>query len=421
MERPLKICLDARLKSGGGWGGVEQFVIGMADGLSRLTDGQEEYLFLVEEGSHEWLAPFVGGPCRFLSPKKPAGKPRRPGRWIFRLFPSRDPYGHLADLAGGLTAKFPRSLGVVERAAVDIMHFTNQGAFLTAIPSIYHPHDLQHLHLPHFFTPRVRRERDARYRSFCRQARMVAVSSSWTRNDVIRQYGLPEGKVRVVPLAPLLSAYDIPGAKDLASARRKFSLPDAFLFYPAATWAHKNHVGLLEALASLKESHGLEVPAVFSGSLTEYFPEIRRRAEELGLSEQVRFLGFVTSLELQCLYRLCRCVVIPTRFEAASFPLWEAFLAGAPAACSNVTSLPEQAGDAALVFDPDDREGMADAVRRLWIEHPLRERLIRRGKENVCRFSWEKTARIFRAHYRRIAGAPLTEEDRALIEAPPVL
>ena len=393
----------------------------MADGLSRLADGTEEYLFLVEEGSHEWLAPFVGGRCRLLPSEKAAAKPRRPVRWIYRRFPSRDPYGHLADLAGELTAKFQRSRGIVERAGVDVMHFTCQGAFLTEIPSIYHPHDLQHLHLPQFFSPRVRGEREAYYRSFCRQARMVAVSSSWTRRDVIRQYGLPEEKVRVVPLAPMLSAYDVPGAEDFASARRTFSLPDGFLFYPAATWAHKNHIGLLEALASLKDGHGLEIPAIFSGSLTEFFPEIRRRVEELGLSNQVRFLGFVTSLELQCLYRLCRCVVIPTLFEAASFPLWEAFLAGSPAACSNVTSLPEQAGDAALVFDPEDREAMADAVRRLWIEDPLRERLIRRGRENVGRFSWEKTARIFRAHYRRIAGALLTEEDRALIEAPPIL
>jgi len=421
LERPLKICLDARLKGGGGWGGVEQFVIGMADGLSRLSDGPEEYLFLVEEGSHEWLAPFSGGPCRLLSSKKAAGKPRRPFRWIYRRFPSRDPYGHLAALAGDLTVKIPRSQGIVEQAGVDVMHFTYQGAFLTAIPSIYHPHDLQHLHLPYFFTPRVRREREAYYRSFCRQARMVAVSSSWTRRDVIRQYGLPEEKVRVVPLAPLLSAYDVAGAKDLDSARRKFSLPDGFLFYPAATWAHKNHTGLLEALALLRDVHGLTIPAIFSGSLTEYFPEVLRRVEELGLSSQVRFLGFVTTLELHCLYRLCRCVVIPTLFESGSFPLWEAFLAGAPAACSNVTSLPVQAGDSALVFDPGDKEEMANSIRRLWVDPSLRENLTRRGKEKVACFSWEKTARTFRAHYRRIAGAPLTVEDRVLIEAPPVL
>ncbi|HEX9191005.1 MAG TPA: glycosyltransferase family 1 protein [Candidatus Deferrimicrobiaceae bacterium] len=421
MKRPLKICLDARHEGGGGWGGVEQFIIGMASGLSRLADGGEEYLFLVNEGSHEWLVPFVDGPCRLLSSKNAAGKPRRPFRWIYRRFPTRDPYGHLADLAGELTANFHRSRGIVEQAGTDVMHFMHQGAFLTAIPSIYHPHDLQHIHLPHFFTPRARREREASYRSFCRQARMVAVSSSWTRNDVIRHYGLPDEKVRVVPLAPLLSAYAIPGAEDFASARRKFSLPEGFLFYPAATWAHKNHIGLLEALASLKDGHGLEIPAIFSGSLTEYFPEIRRRVEELGLSNQVWFLGFVTSLELQCLYRLCRCVVIPTLFEAASFPLWEAFLAGSPAACSNVTSLPEQAGDAALVFDPNDKEGMADAIRRLWIEPTLRERLTRKGKASVDRFSWDRTARIFRAHYRRIADAPLTEEDRALIESPPAL
>lgn len=420
MKRTRKICLDARHKGRGLTGGVELFVIGMASGLSRLMDGEEEYLFLVEEGEQDWLRPFVTGPCRLFPSRKAAAKPAHPLREIYRWFPGRDPYGRLRPLAGDLTTRIPRTLGVLERAGVDLVHFTFQGAFLTEIPSIYHPHDLQHIHLPQFFDPRASAGREAHYRAFCNEARMVAVSSSWTRSDLIRQYGLPDEKVVVVPLAPLLPAYDVPAEGDLDAARRKFSLPESFVFYPAATWAHKNHVGLLATLASLREGDGLAVPAVFSGNLTEYFPEIRKKVEALGLADQVRFLGFVTPLELQCLYRLCRCVVIPTRFEAASFPLWEAFLAGAPAACSNVTSLPEQAGDAALVFDPDRPEEMASAVRRLWLDSSLRERLARNGRENVKRFSWERTARIFRAHYRRILGTPLDGEDRLLVGAPPI-
>ena len=121
------------------------------------------------------------------------------------------------------------------------------------------------------------------------------------------------------------------------------------------------------------------------------------------------------------MYRLCRCVVIPTKFEAASGPLWEAFAAGVPAACSNVTSLPDQAGDAALLFDPCQPEEIAGAIHQLWRDEALRRSLVERGKRNVARFTWERTARIFRAHYRRIANRCLSEEDHTLLAAPPLL
>ena len=418
--RPVRVCLDARQPGTGQAGGVEQFIIGLAYGLSRLADGEEEYLFLAREDAHTWLVPHLKGSCRLFLAGRAAARPGRLRRMLYGVFPETDPFHTRYDpFAGPLTPRLQRSLGVVEGAGVDLMHFTFQSAFLTAIPSIYHPHDLQHLHLPRYFSEKTRIAREAEYRSYCEQARMVAVSSSWMRRDLIDTYGLGEDKVRVVPLAPLLGAYTPPGPQDLEAARQRLSLPDAFLFYPAATWPHKNHIGLLEALTILRDTNGLHVTAVFTGAATAHFAEIRRRAAALDLADRVRFLGYVDTLDLQCLYRLCRCVVVPTLFEAASFPLWEAFLAGAPAACSRVTSLPEQAGDAALVFDPEDPREIAGAIAKLWTDEELRDRLAKRGARNVAAFSWDRTARTFRAHYRRLAGRPLSSEDHDLIEAAP--
>lgn len=402
--KPLRVCIEARVAESAG--GVQQVVIGLAHGLSQLGDGSEEYLFLARDGEDGWLRPHVAGPCRFLSlpPRSPSALWRRAAR---RVIPR-----------GLLPLNRPRhSDGTVERAGADVVHLTIQTAFLTGVPSIYHPHDLQHLHLPQFFGARERREREVVYRTFCRQAAMVAVSSGWTKRDVIEQYGLPEEKVQVVPLAPPIAAYPVPTEENLLEARSRFALPHAFLLYPAQTWPHKNHLGLLEALAVLRREHGITASLVCCGMQNAFFPAIARRVRAMGLSDQVRFVGFVSPVELQCLYRLCRAVVIPTRFEAASFPLWEAFLAGAPTACSNVTSLPEQAGGAALLFDPNRAEEMADAVARLWTDAALRERLAARGREQVRRLTWDRTARIFRAHYRRIARQPLSDEDRKLLDA----
>jgi len=108
-------------------------------------------------------------------------------------------------------------------------------------------------------------------------------------------------------------------------------------------------------------------------------------------------------------------------FEAASGPLWEAFVTGIPAACSNVTSLPQQAKDAALIFDPYNPEEIADAIWLLWTNDTLRNELEALGKRNVSRFNWERTARHFRAHYRRIVNRSLTEEDRMILSSPPLL
>lgn len=416
----LRVCIDARLVSGAS-GGLESVVIGLASAFSRL-DGEEEYLFLTYGDGDEWLRPYLRGPCRAL-PVRPTARDLAK-RWINRLFPvvRRDVWRKLERLARlGRQERLPASEGTPERAGAALMHFTLQSAFTTALPSIYHPHDLQHVHLASFFDAETIRARELRYRAFCERAAMVAVTSTWVKHDVETHYGLPPGKVQVVELAPVNTEYPVPSPDQLAEITRRMDLPEGFFFYPAQTWPHKNHLGLVEALAALRDRHGLRRGVVCSGRLTEHHAEIMRRARALGVDPQIRFLGFVSPLELQCLYARCTAVIVPTLFEAASGPLWEAFLAGAPAACSNVTSLPAQAGDAAIVFDPRSTGEIADAMRRLATDEDLRRTLIARGRESVARFRWDRSARHFRAHYRRLTGRELTGEDRALLAAPPML
>lgn len=420
MRRRLRVCVDARLRDGE-YGGVQQVVIGLAHGLGSLTDGDEEYLFLAHDGEDEWLRPHLGPNARVLS----AGRlDRRTIGWRevlqgSRLWaPVRAALGPLLD-----RRPLPRvrdSDGRIEAAGAAVMHFTMQSAFRTAVPSIYHPHDLQHMHLPHFFTLRQRRVRDAHYRAFCSQAAMVAVTSSWVKQDLIG-WGIGEEKIRVIEWAPPNQAYPDPTQEETSRIRDRFGLPRAFVYYPAQTWPHKNHIGLLRALAWLRDRHGLTVPLVCSGSQNDFFPRIWDEVERLGMVGDVHFVGFVQPAELQALYRMCRAVVIPTRFEAASYPVWEAFLADTAVAASRVTSLPAQIGDAGLTFDPDSTEEMAGAIRRLWTDDELRADLARRGAQRVRAFTWQRTARIFRAHYRRLAGQPPGDDDRALIDADPLL
>lgn len=412
MTAPLRVCLDARLKDGVA-GGIQQFVMGLASGLSRLEDGDEEYWFLSSPSDRGWLLPHLSGPCRPLD-VAPGAAPPGLARLVRRAIDAEA----ASPLGGLLPVRIPASDGVAEARGAGVMHFTLQGGFRTAIPSIYQPYDLQHVHLPQFFTAYGRKWRDVTYGALARQAAAVVVMSTWVKDDVVRHLRLPPAKVQVVPWAPVTEEYPEPAEADLAAAKGRFALPPAFALYPAQTYPHKNHLALIEAVARLRD-RGTAVPVVCPGKQNDHFPRLAAAVSRRGLEGLVSFPGFVSPLELRCLYRLARLLVFPSLFEGGGMPVFEAYAAGVPVACSDVTCLPEQAGDAALIFDPRDPDAIAAALAGLWGDAALRERLARRGAERVRRFTWTRTARVYRALYRRVAGRALSGEDRALLEAPP--
>jgi len=407
---PLRVCIDARFGSGT-FGGVEQVVIGIASGLSRLADGDEEYLFLTHPEQEEWLRPYLRGPCRTLHPRLPYL--RRRARAIRK----------------GLVERIPRigprhsvraSDGTIEAAGVGVVHFPYQDAFTTEVPSLYQPHDLQHLHLPELFSRWQYERREVIYRTHCERAAAVVAMTSWGRRDLIESYALADEKVWVVPGASVLPVYPAPSRSELAEMRARLGLPDSFLLYPAQPWPHKNHARLLESLAVLRQRTGATVPLVCSGAPPAAFREVRERAGELGLSEAIVFPGFVSPRELRGLYELATALVFPSRFEGWGLPVCEAFSAGLPVAASSATGLPDLVDDAGLIFDPESTGQIADRVQALWSDAELRRSLSELGRQRGELFSWERSSRLLRAHYRRIGGRELAEEDRILLAARPL-
>lgn len=410
---PVRVCLDARLVSGDR-GGVEQVIIGLADGLSRLADASDEYLFLVDREHADWLEPYVGGPCRLLVSEDSlrAGRASPLGgrgrRAVARL---RRGLGHPA---ARRPTGLPRADRAVERADVDLMHFTMQVGFRTNIPSIFQPQDLQHVHLPEFFSPETLAERDIVYRALCEQAAMVVANSRWGKRDLVDGFGVPDNKVEIVPYAPVIEAYGRPSPDDLLNARSALGLPETFALFPAKAWPHKNHLRLLEALKVLRDQ-GLAIPVVCTGAQNGFDIPVREAAARLGVAEQVIFTGFVDPIQLRSLYRLARLLVFPSLFEGWGMPILEAFAAELPVTCSNVTCLPDLTAGAALLFDPRDPGGIAAAIGDLWTDEAKRSEMTRRGLARASLFSWDRTARLFRAHYRRVIGRGVTDQDRAIL------
>lgn len=420
-QASLRVAVDAWLEDGRA-GGVQQSVIGLASALSDLEDGDEEYAFLSRPGDEGWLLPYLAGPCRLMDTAVATTAPpylHRVGRIRravgHRLPAARTAWRRLRRAMRPEPIVIPSSDGTIEAAGVDVVHFTFQEAFITDIPSIYQPWDLQHLHLPEFFTEDQRRWREVAYPLFCERANLVIVASEWAKQDVVRRLGIAPSKVAIVEMPPVLSAYPVPDAPTVQRIRLELRLPPQFMFYPAQTWPHKNHIRLFEAIALIRDGHGIDIDIVCSGTQNAHFAEIERTVRRLGLQDRIRFLGFVEPIEIQSLYRLARCMVFPSLFEGWGLPVVEAFSVGLPVACSSVTSLPAMVGDAALLFDPRDVDAMAEAIVAVWQDEGLRATLASRGYQVIGRFDWGRTARTFRAHYRSIGGRELTPDDQELV------
>jgi glycosyltransferase involved in cell wall biosynthesis len=245
----------------------------------------------------------------------------------------------------------------------------------------------------------------------------VVVGSQWVKDDVVVRYHIDPDKVQVIPEAAPSQAAKEPSPTEVARVGRTHGLAETFILFPGVTWAHKNHLQLFRALAYLREERGLSIQLVCTGArYPDFWPRIEAGLREFRLSEQVKFLGYVTDADLRALYRLASCLVLPSLYEASSLPIFDAWLDGVPVACSNVTALPEQVRDAALLFDPTDVVSIADAVAKVTLDPEVRQELRLRGHERLKDFDMVRTAKAYRAVYRRASGTPLTEEDRWLLQ-----
>lgn len=439
MKERLRIAINAQLTPDGASGGITTVLRALA-ALVHLEDGDEEYVFIGPHDGPEWLQSLLPAHGRVVRGPAPVG-------WkVDRLEPLKRALGPLRPVARGVkrflgtpaiattltadartTPEAPASLSPAdgqnfyEALGCDVIHFPFQSFEPCAVPTVYNPHDLQHLHHPEFFARSEIARRESLYPAACRAAHTVVVASRFVKRDVVERYGIDSGKVQVIPWAPppLLPepACDDDRADAFAALKAKHGLSDVpFALYPAMTWEHKNHIRLLEALAQLRDRETLKLRVVCTGHKTEFWPRIEHRLNELGLGESVKFTGFVSQEELSALYRAADFVFIPTLFEAASGPLYEAWQHGAAAACSSVTSLPEQAAGAALLFDPSSVEEIAVALARMATDENLRDELRRRGARRLEDFSLERTAKAYRAVYRRAANRALGVEDRRLLE-----
>ena len=263
----------------------------------------------------------------------------------------------------------------------------------THLPSVVSIADLQPEIYPDFFPKDLLEWLRRRYPASCRGATKVITLSEFSRATIIERYGLRPEKVHTIALA-VGDEFRLPPEDSAVEAvKERYALPAEYAFYPANTWLHKNHPTLLKALHRLKTKYRTRLSCVFTGVERGGHQAFLRSVEEHGLSAQVYYLGYVEKQDMPLLYRGARFLVFPSLFEGFGLPLLEAMASDCPVLCSSAGSLPEVVGDAALLFDPNDPEEMADSMHRILTDEELRRTLVKAGRERALQFSWEKTAR----------------------------
>lgn len=358
-----------------GGGGLFQYSLAMLDALS--TWPRERYAIVAASFNPAWRTYVEPLGLCFLPLSASGREPFTLGRlWRTICLPTR------------LWRKFLWRLDPVARdlwkASCDLWIFPAQDhwSYLAPVQALVTIHDLMHRYQPQF--PEVSRwgryfSRDYRFRNICRFARAVIVDSQVGRTHVIDSYGLSADKLFALPYLPPRYIYDsvTPTGFD-----ERYKLPSRFLFYPAQFWAHKNHDKLLQAVAVVRRSCP-DVFLVLAGPKRYQYRTLVRRVADLGLSDHVIFTGFIPDADLPEFYRRARALIMPTFFGPTNIPPLEAFVLGCPVAISRIYGIPEQTGDAALLFDPASVEEMAECIQNIWTDDELCQELAERGRQRA--------------------------------------
>ncbi|MGA7905984.1 MAG: glycosyltransferase family 1 protein [Candidatus Sulfotelmatobacter sp.] len=302
---------------------------------------------------------------------------------------------------------------VVKRLECDLVHIPNLFSIPRALPCPYvmTVHDM----LEHMSRAR---EQSGFWRSLHFQltkrvlrgaARIFAVSN-FTKNEIEKLFGIPAERIEVVYNAideRFLRGHATAADRQLIAERYLVTYP--FLLYAGRISPHKNVVRMIEAFSALKtelekDQAFPDLKLIIIGDDLSGNPDLRRTVIRSGVQNDVRFLGFVPIEVLRIFYDAAKIFVFPSLYEGFGLPPLEAMAHGTPVVTSNVSSLPEVVGNAAVLVNPENVFEIMRALHRVLLDRPLREKMKERSYQQAARFSWEKSVRRIMDAYQDIAG-----------------
>ena len=293
---------------------------------------------------------------------------------------------------------------LAKRLSLDILHVPFNFLPVGRCRKVVHIHDVAFLRLKEAFTF-AERQRMTLMTAFCsRRADHILTISEFSRKEIIEAYRIPESKVTVTPLAVDTELLRPWSEEDKMAFLDRRGLDFPFFLFVGTLQPRKNVVTMLRAFKAVMAGgrEGKDVRIVLVGRKGWLYEEVFSFIRENGMEGRVLHFDGINAKELPGFYNTALAFVFPSLFEGFGLPILEAMACGCPVLSSNVSSMPEVYGDAALPFAPMDADGLADRMRAVIRDPALRRDLTAKGFENGRRFSWDRTARIIRKAYKSL-------------------
>jgi glycosyltransferase involved in cell wall biosynthesis len=275
-------------------------------------------------------------------------------------------------------------------------------------PSLLTVHDLSFLRYPQGAHPALLAWLTKAVPRSLRRARHVLADSENTRADLIEIMNIPAERITVVGAGVEECFQPVTDSLTLARVRARYQLPEHFILNVSTLEPRKNVTGLIAAFNRLTSTTRhpaiADLHLILAGGKGWLYEDIFAAAQASPVSERIHFTGFVADEDLPALYSLASLFAFPSHYEGFGIPVLEAMACGTPVICADNSSLPEVAGDAALLIAAADTHVLVEAMHQLLIDPLLREELIRRGLEQARKFTWEEAARRLLVVYNKVAG-----------------
>lgn len=255
--------------------------------------------------------------------------------------------------------------------------------FFLGKPFVFTLHDLQDRYFPEYFSKIQIFLRRIMHRALSMRASKILCESIFVKNDIIKFLKIDTNKIHIVPGPAPKSLINFKiNLSKLDIIKKKYNIQNKFIFYPAQTWKHKNHIRLIDAFEVVSSKFN-DVDLVLTGAPKSNHSRVIDKIANSKISSRIKYLGYADYSELPYLYKASEFLVMPSLFESISIPIYESFSLKVPVMCSNITSIPEQVGDAALIFDPWDIKDISDKMIMYLNNQDLKEEMGLKGYKKI--------------------------------------
>jgi len=379
-------------------GGLNTYVFGLLDGFAAAANGHGFHLYVSHANQH-LFAKYAGekGFELIVAGDRLQGIRSAVCRATL-LFKSPKLYELASNTAfSNLRAMMDADCDILYTPTVVLPCFNSRK------PTVLSMHDIQHVHYPEFFSWPRRLSRKLTYALSARHANYFQASSNFIKQDLLTHFTeISPEQVHVIREGVILEEFS--KRRDHEALRRRYGLPERFLFYPAQLWRHKNHLTILKALKRIQTQEGLKIPLVLTGARYSAAPAISRFVADQEMN-YIRYLGKVPFEDLVGLHQMAAFHINASLYESSSLPILEAAAAGTPIIGSKIPPIEELGRVLQLnLFEPLDAKALARLILDLWKDETTPALQVAHNREHIALYSWENAARKYLQLFSRIVN-----------------